>query len=244
MKRVIKGTTIDLRNIKVEYVAHMGSDRMPVNAAKISRGNESKRAMKTSGKDIHLMDFLAKHDHMTPFEHQALCVIVHCPLYIRSQIHRHRTFSYNEISRRYTSEALSYYVPKNFHMQGLVDKQKSGQKHMKGPNEFLRERMIRDIAKNQTQYEYMLSRDVAREEARAVLPQSLMTKFYMTGNLRNWIHFLGLRLDDHAQFENQLVAKGVLKIAKKLWPESTRVMMSYTKVGNAKVVNQILSGDL
>ena len=87
-----------MSNIKVDYVDHMGNDLTVVNSARVSFG-KTKTTLDES--DIKLLNYLAKHKHYTPFEHCTLTVLVKCPLFTRSQIHRHRTFSYNEISRRY-----------------------------------------------------------------------------------------------------------------------------------------------
>src|SRR5437667_11514171 len=109
--------------IDVEYIDHMGTDLSIVNAARISYG---KHKNELDDKDVKLINYLAQHQHMTPFEHTALTVLVTCPLYIRSQIMRHRTFSYNELSRRYTAEGIEFYIPDEFRNQSESNKQGSG----------------------------------------------------------------------------------------------------------------------
>lgn len=95
-------------DLRIEYVDHMGSDLTPVQAARISF---DKSSTELSEKDRKLIGYLADHDHLSVFEHQSLTVIVHCPLFIRSQWHRSRTMSYNEISRRYSADNLEFYFP-------------------------------------------------------------------------------------------------------------------------------------
>ena len=74
-------------------------------------------------------------------------------------------------------------------------------------------------------YNELIDAGVAREQARGILPQNLMTKFYMTGNLRNWVHFTKLRIDKHAQGEVQEVGQQVYKILLDKFPESTKALM-------------------
>ena len=122
--------------IKAEYMDHMGNDLTVVNSARVSFGSESQEL---SDKDKKLIKYLADHQHMSPFEHCQLSVRISCPLYIRSQIHRHRTFSYNEISRRYTSKDLEFYIPETLRKQSDDNRQASdgvvghgGQRVLKG----------------------------------------------------------------------------------------------------------------
>ena len=230
-----------MTKLKVTYITHSGNDLSPVNAARISRDAADIEKTIPNEKDIKLMNFLAENKHMTPFEHASLTVLVECPLFIRSQIHRHRTFSYNEVSRRYTSENIDFYVPEKFHIKGNQDKQKSDKDIEQHMEDKIKTSIIQlnDFLKKY--YNTLIGLGVSREEARIVLPNSLMTKFYMTGNIRNWAHFLELRLDDHAQYEIQIIAQEVLKIAMGLYPETMKVLVKNSNI-NSKL-NDILSGD-
>lgn len=207
--------------IKVDYIQHVGTDLTVVNAARISFANESQEL---TGKDAKLIKYLADNQHMSPFEHNMLTVRIECPLFIRSQIHRHRTFAYNEVSRRYTSEAIKFYVPKEWKKQAKSNRQASdGALHDKGQEAVS---ILVDKA-NQKAYELysiLLDMGVSREQARMVLPQSLMTSFYMSGNLRNWVHFIQLRDSDHAQEESRLIARQVRSIIMDKWPESGKAL--------------------
>lgn len=195
--------------IKVEYVNHMGDELTIVNAARVSFGNEKQTL---DEKDKKLIRYLAKHRHMSPFEHCQLSVKISCPLYIRSQIHRHRTFSYNEISRRYTSKDLEFFIPETFRKQSSDNRQAS---------EGNLDNFCNDMATRYTKYIHdealavynkLLTNGVCREQARGVLPQNLMTEFYMTGNLRNWVHFIGLRDHEGAQGEVQEIARDIKNV--------------------------------
>lgn len=194
-------------------------DFMPCSAARVSLGNEDKTGSDAE-KDRKLMKYLADHKHMTPFEYQHATFLVEVPLFIRSQIHRHRTFSYNEISRRYTSEELEFWVPDTVRGQSKSNRQAS-----EGEAELLNAKSFMIPAEGCLEtYNLMLKFGAAREQARAVLPQSLLTKFYMGGTLRNWAHFVELRRDEHAQYEVQVVANRIAEELRKLWPESCKAL--------------------
>lgn len=157
-------------------------DFISCRAARVSFGNEGKTGNDPAA-DKKLMKYLADHQHMTPFEYQHATFLVECPLFIRSQIHRHRTFSYNEISRRYTDENLEFWVPSKFRAQAKSNRQAS-----EGEVDISIMGMTDAYKWALGTYEFMLSKGVCREQARAVLPQSLLTKFYMGGEGRpaNW----------------------------------------------------------
>jgi thymidylate synthase (FAD) len=181
----------------------------------VSFGNEDKTGDSETA-DIKLMNYLAEHQHMTPFEYQHATFLIECPLFIRSQIHRHRAFSYNEISRRYTSDNLEFWVPDVLRGQSRSNRQASSDDTITLEyNPFL------SVAEHGLDiYNDLLHSGVAREQARAVLPQSLLTKFYMGGNLRAWAHFIELRRDEHAQREIQIIAERIAAKLKSLWPNS------------------------
>lgn len=199
-------------------------DFMPAHAARVSFGNEVED--RPEKQDAKLMRYLADHQHMTPFEYQHATFMIECPLFIRSQIHRHRTFSFNEISRRYTSEDIEFWVPTTWRKQAESNRQASSGDVSHQVAESTTE-AYRTMCDTQAQfYAEMLRVGVAREQARAVLPQSLLTRFYMGGNLRNWVHFLKLRMDSHAQPEVQCIASRIYQQLADLWPNSMRALMS------------------
>lgn len=200
-----------------ELPARKSAALMPVHAARASFGKEDKTGADEHG-DKKLMFFLAKEGHTSVFEHQSATFLIECPLFIRSQIMRHRTFSYNEISRRYTSEQLGFWEPSFLRKQDTKAKQCSGgvlEDELQTPSWGVMRRMTMDAMAT---YTSLIDAGVAREQARAILPQSLLTRFYMTGNLRNWAHFLSLRLDKHAQPEVQIIAQKIHNELVKLWP--------------------------
>ena len=213
-----------MAKIEVEYIDHMGSDLSVINSARVSFG---KRKQRLDASDIKLLNYLAKNKHLTPFEHCSLSTLIKCPLYIRSQIHRHRVFSYNEISRRYTSENIEFYEPEIYRKQHDKSKQCSAEDFSFTQNVFFGAGVKKHHQDSLKLYNTMIEAGIAREMARGVLPQNLMTEFWMTGNLRNWIHFLGLRIDSHAQKEVQAVAQPILKLIQDKFPESAKALFKY-----------------
>ena len=107
---------------KVEYVAHMGTDLTIVNSARVSFG---KHKEELDEKDRKLIRYLVDHKHTSTFEHNVATFRFVVPLFVRSQHHRHRTWSYNEISRRYTEENLQFYEPQQFRTQHNSNRQAS-----------------------------------------------------------------------------------------------------------------------
>lgn len=214
------------KHIKATYVQHMGTDLTVVNSARISYGGSSQEL---TDKDKKLIDYLAKNSHLSPFEHCSLSAIIEVPLYIRSQIHRHRTFSFNEVSRRYTSENLQFYVPP---IEDLRSQSKNNKQVSDGPISETEARGLQSSIKQAHAYSLdfynqLIARGVCREQARGVLSQDLMTSFYMTGNLRNWVHFVHLRNHPHAQKEVQVVAQQVKQILLEKFPTSSEALFKY-----------------
>lgn len=200
-------------DLAVHYINHMGDDRTVVNSARVSY---NKQIQTLADKDRSLLVYLARNKHFSPFEHCVLSVLIECPLYIRSQIHRHRTFSYNEISRRYTSDNITYYLPPLDREQDTINKQSS----IVIDSTMTIETMRLIVESAIQTYNRLIDTGVAREVARSVLPQCIMTKFYMTGNLRNWHSFIELRMSHRAQYECQIIAEKIHAILLAYFPKS------------------------
>ena len=121
----------------VEYVQHMGDDLTVVNAARVSFGKH-KEVM--DEKDKRLIRYLIRHRHTSTLEHNVITFRFCVPLFVRSQHHRHRTWSYNEISRRYTEENLRFYEPSRFRTQHKSNRQASNDSELVDPSSSARER--------------------------------------------------------------------------------------------------------
>ena len=214
----------------VEYVSHMGDDTTIVNSARVSFG---KRVDNINERDKKLIKYLIKHRHTSTLEHNVVTFRFKVPLFIRSQHHRHRTWSYNEISRRYTEFNLEFYEPKKFRHQSKSNRQASTDSlfdPMLGDVLGLTSEVIKEHHEASLYlYEQMLSAGICREQARGVLPQNLYTEYYGTCNLNNLLKFIGLRNHEGAQWEIQQVAKACLEIAEDLFPITIE---AYNKVQN------------
>ena len=179
----------------VEYVEHMGSDLTIVNSARVSFG---KHKEKLSDKDKKLINYLVKHKHTSTFEHNVITLRFVVPLFVRSQHHRHRTWSYNEISRRYTDIDLRFYEPSAFRTQHKSNRQASNIDELINPIlkypsrlEYMSLQSPARLAVRHHHnislqlYNMMIDEGICREQARGVLPQNLYTEYYGTVNLNN-----------------------------------------------------------
>lgn len=222
--------------MKVDLIEHYGTDLSPVNAARVSFANESEWEevregdpttwhLKLSDRDAKLINYLAKHKHTSCFEHQGATLRLKVPIFIARQIQRHRTFAYNEISRRYVDTPPEFFWPDKWRKRADNVKQGSGDAHAN--TEQWSNRTHGHMLSVINLYEEMLADGVAPEHARMILPQNMYTEFYMTGNLRNWAHFLKLRMDGHAQLEVQQIAEQVHDLLKPLWPVSVKALMEH-----------------
>ncbi|MEK7743342.1 MAG: FAD-dependent thymidylate synthase, partial [Elusimicrobiota bacterium] len=172
----------------VRLVETMGGDRGVVQAARVSYGGGSKG----SEQDRKLIEYLLKHQHMTPFEQAVFKFHVSCPIFVMRQWIRHRMSSTNEISARYTEVQDEYYVPSAWRGQDLKNKQgSSAAPSLDHPA--LTAAYDEQMRSSLAAYRKLLAAGVARELARMVLPVSLYTQFYWTVNARSLMHFLGLR---------------------------------------------------
>ena len=227
---------------KVELVESMGSDLTIVNSARVSFG---KHKEKIDDSDKRLIRYLAKHKHTSTFEHNVITFRFVVPLFVRSQHHRHRTWSYNEISRRYTDVNIQFYEPKAFRTQHESNRQASNEGDLINPEvPFDHPEMTLPVTQdastlvqrhNQASlqlFDNLLESGVCREQARGVLPQNMYTEYYGTVNLSNLLKFVDLRTHEGAQWEIQKVAEACLDIAEELFPVAVR---AYRGAKNEKV---------
>jgi len=206
------------------YIAlldHMGTDIDIVNAARKSFGRESTFF---DGKDRKLLRYLWKHRHTSPFEMVEFKFAVKAPLPIARQWMRHRTWSYNEVSRRYTDEDISFYVPDAdwIRKQSEIDRQASVESGMDFFSSAMGSHMKMIAAKDicHDRYLELVDDGVCREQARLVLPQSMYVEYVAKVNFSNLLHFLELRLDPHAQWEIQQYAQAIVEMIENIVPET------------------------
>ena len=212
---------------RVELVQSVGSDVMIVNSARVSFGVHKEEL---DDKDKKLIRYLIKHKHTSTLEHCFVTFRVKVPLFIRSQHHRHRTWSYNEISRRYTAEKLEFYEPQKFRTQHKSNRQASNENELVDPwltlpDQWIQGRTaasaIRDHHEDSVRlYNELMEKGVCREQARGVLPQNLYTEYYASANMNNVLKFIDLRSHEGAQWEIVKVAEAMRTILEDLFPET------------------------
>jgi thymidylate synthase (FAD) len=180
-------------DISVQLIDHMGDDASICRAAKVStQGADSIDSQVVEG----LINFLMKNRHGTPFEHNAMTFMVHAPIMVFREWHRHRTgWSYNEESGRYKQLDPVFYVPT--WDRPLVQVGRPGEyTYIEGTREevaVVQEMMMNQNTLSYSHYEAMLANGVAREVARSVLPVNIYSSMYATCNARSLMHFLSLR---------------------------------------------------
>ncbi len=198
----------------VGLIDHLGSETTLVNAARVSFGKIKKEM---DERDVKLIEYLIANKHTSPLEHMVFTFSIHCPLFVRGQWHRHRTWSYNEISRRYTEIDMEFYTPPKLRRQAESNRQASF-----ADDSFADEALRKEIEKHNLEslklYDHLLENGVCREQARGVLPQNMMVTFWGTVDLANLIHFLDLRDSEHAQWEIREYAVAIKQLIKPLIP--------------------------
>lgn len=197
----------------VELVGHVGDDSSVVRSARVSFAGDGRPF--DEERDGRLIRFLLENGHWSPFEHPHITLHVRCPIFVARQWMRHSSWSFNEISRRYTSEEIEFYVPRLWRGQSGSNRQASEGEVEIGSLSKRYEEHLRDSL---FLYRSLLERGAAREMARMVLPQSLYTRMYATASLRSALHFLSARLGEDAQHEIRLYAGSVSKILEGLFP--------------------------
>ncbi len=172
----------------VELVDIMGDQQRIVEAARVSYAARTKGPVK----DRQLIHFLMRHRHHGPLEHVVVTFRVRAPIYVARQHMRHRTWSYNEVSRRYSTADLGFYVP-------ITD-------------DDVRDEMEHSVRASRHSYSNHIHSGVAPEKARSVLTVSEMTEYVATTDLRNFLHFVDLRLSPHAQEEIRELALAMYQL--------------------------------
>lgn len=204
--------------IKAEYISHLGSDDTVTDSARVSF--DKRAELYSPEANAKLIKYLATHAHTTPFTHPQITLRETVPIFVARQRFKHVVgFTYNETSRRYVDTTPEFYVPDVWRKRPSDNaKQGSGGNH---PSTLI----WSDIYKAQVNfaletYKRMINEGVAPEQARMILPQSMMTSYYVTGSLAAFARMYNQRTDPHAQKEIQDLAKQVGAIIAPLYPIS------------------------
>lgn len=167
-----------------------------------------------------LIKYLIKHQHWSPLEMVSACLEIETTRDIARQILRHRSFSFQEFSQRYAdpTKDLSF-VLREARLQDTKNRQNSVETDNLALQTFWETQQKRVIETAQSAYEWAIENGIAKEQARAVLPEGLtVSRLYMNGTLRSWIHFCELRSANGTQKEHQLIALECAKVIAKVFP--------------------------
>ena len=215
--------------IEVTYIDHMGSDLSVVNAARVSFNKKSdwlprvhngeKKAL--SQKDIKLIRYLANHKHTSPFGHAFASFHVKAPVFVARQLVKHKFLRWNEVSRRYVDSDPEFYKP--YDWRGRADNVKQGSYGIVKSNAnvpYFNDTML-------GVYKQLLDEGVCPEQARMVLPQSMMTEWYWSGSLDAFADMCRLRGMPDTQQESREVAAYISDKMMKLFPVSWAALRGY-----------------
>ena len=200
----------------VSYVHHThGGDELVAYMARVSNPNNQNNT-KTSEK---LIKYLIKHHHWSPFEMVSMCVEINTTRSVAAQILRHRSFSFQEFSQRYSEvDLLGSPLQPEFRLQDSKNRQNSIDGTIAGEPWYRKE--IDDLYKTSLSlYNRLLAKGIAKEVARDILPLSCPTRMYMHGTLRSWIHYIQLRDGNGTQREHQYIAQQVKEILAEHFPQ-------------------------
>jgi thymidylate synthase (FAD) len=208
---------------KVELLHVMGDDLMVVNAARVSFAKE---CTEFKQQDTKLVNYLAKHNHISPFFHPQIQFRIKMPIFVAREWYRHQIgFSRNEVSRRYVSDMPECWTPE------LTDFREKDAKIKQGSKDTPIE--LADVAQNLyatstrislEAYDELLKLGVAPEVARTVLPQSMYTEFIETGSLAAYSRLFKLRTSPDAQREIQKYANEIGKLLEEKFPVSWKAL--------------------
>ena len=195
-----------MASIYVHRMDSMGSDLTVANAARVSF---DKHKDELDDSDEKLIAFLAKHGHWSPFAHVSQQLKIDAPIFIARQLQKHQVgLAWNEVSRRYVDSTPEFYTPTEWRKRAKDKKQGS-------LSEPIASQGIANAIKKEAEivcvnaYNALLRKDVCPEQARMVLPQSLMTSWYWTGSLYAFSRVCNLRLKEDAQAETREVAESI-----------------------------------
>ena len=207
---------VELVNITPNAEEHI------VEVARVSSSRKNKRDDYEK-----LVKYLIKHSHWSPFEHSYMTLEIETSKAIAIQLLRHRSFTFQEFSQRYQDvNELSEFMFEDvkFRKQSENNRQSSTEEISDIDNRDMYDLVENHLKRTEALYNWLILEGVSRETARMILPLCTKTKLHMTGNIRSWIHFIGIRDDKHAQLEMQLVAKEIKSIFMKQLPVISSVL--------------------
>lgn len=209
----------------------MGNDDAVCDAARVSFNKEA--ANYTKEQNDKLIKYLAEHNHWSPFSHAFLSFRIKAPIYVARQLAKHQVgLSWNEVSRRYVDTEPTYYLPEEWRGRATNAKQGSSdevvEKLLDSDGTSLG--YVHNVVDSVTRhcdwvYNRLIASGVCPEQARSVLPQSMLTEWVWSGSLYAFARVCNLRLDKHSQKETQDVVSNIHNILSDRFPISTRVLV-------------------
>lgn len=215
-----------MAEISVELVDSMGDDLRVANVARVSF-NKWKEEM--DDKDVRLIDYLASHEHFSPFRHTAVSIRCKAPIFLVRQLGKHQAgLSWNEVSRRYVDAGIEYYVPDSWRARPADGiKQGSGGTHYQ--SDVWADEYAAIVMNCMNLYANMVQDGVAPEMARMVLPQSMMVDWVWTGNLLSFFHVYRLRAGEGAQVEAKVFAERLKEVLEPIFPHCWKALTENAK---------------
>lgn len=206
-----------MNHCTVELVDFMGDDLRVANVARVSF---DKWKEEFDEKDVKLIDYLARHEHTSPFRHVQVSVRCTAPVFLARQLGKHQVgLSWNEVSRRYVDVGLEFFVPDSWRSRP-TDGMKQGSGGTNQYSDYFKEQYDKVVQRCVDTYDDMIEFGMAPEMARMVLPQSMMVSWVWTGSLTSFFHIYRLRAEAHAQKEAQDFAQLIEEVVQPLFPHS------------------------
>ena len=172
-----------------------------------------------------LIRYLIKHAHWSPLEMVSACVEIETTRDIARQILRHRSFSFQEFSQRYAVADLGIEY-KEARLQDVKNRQNSIETDNPFLTELWEEKQAQVVLASKQAYEWALTNGIAKEQARAVLPEGITTsRLYMQGTLRSWLHYIELRSGPETQKEHRLIAQACATALESIFPMVTEFLV-------------------
>ena len=233
----------------VRLIDYMGDETSIVQAARVSYG----KGTKSTSNDRGLLRYLLRNRHTSPFEMNEIKLHVKMPIFVARQWIRHRTANVNEQSARYSILDKEFYLPEPEQMsvQSKSNKQGRGDVLSHEQAQIALALLKQDALGAYDTYEKLLGEEfgLARELARMNLPVNWYTQWYWKIDLHNLLHFLGLRMDPHAQYEIRVFADVIASIVKKWLPnvweavEDYRIHGQFLSAQEIEILRQMVSGN-
>ena len=201
--------------MNAQLIDFMGTDLSVVNAARDSFAKESDEF---SDKDAKLINYLAKHNHWSPFGHASMQFRIKAPIFVARQLVKHQVgLVWNEVSRRYVDDEPEFYIPSEWRLKADDKKQGSS-------DETIEYNLGSTLEFVKTTYQNMLRANIAPEMARMILPQNLYTEWYWSGTLMAFARVCNLRCKPDTQMETQLIANEIDFKSRELFPISWKAL--------------------